>query len=92
MPKATQLDKLRFRVNADLQQALASVFDITSVYELAQRCITMDAKLQRVKKARKQTKPTTRTLGTRSASTLKKDIKPKPSSNSSDPKPPKKKP
>ena len=35
MPEATQLDELRFRVNADLQQALASVFDITSVYELA---------------------------------------------------------
>jgi hypothetical protein len=96
MPEATQLDELGFRVNADLQQALASVFDIASVYELAQRCITIDAKLQRVKKARGRTKPTTGTSGsgTGSVSASEKGVKPEPGSSSSfsDPKPPGKKP
>jgi hypothetical protein len=92
MPEATQLDELGFRVNADLQQALASVFDIASVYELAQRCITIDAKLQRVKKARGRTKPTAGTPGSGSASAPEKGVKPEPGSSPSDPRPPGKKP
>jgi hypothetical protein len=57
MPESTQLEELGFRVNADLQLALASVFAIASVYELAQRGITIDSKIQHVKKAYSRNKP-----------------------------------
>jgi hypothetical protein len=49
MPEETQLTELRYRINADLQLALAS-FEADSVYDLARKCITVDANVQRVNK------------------------------------------
>jgi hypothetical protein len=56
IPEATQLTELEYRINADLQQALASVLDITTVYDMADRCQVIDKKLQRAKQARNRTK------------------------------------
>src|SRR3979411_1018562 len=56
MPEATQLTELEYRINADLHQALASVLDITTVYDMADRCQVIDKKLQRAKQARNRTK------------------------------------
>jgi hypothetical protein len=50
MPESTQLEELGYRVSAELQHALLAVNDVGTVYELAQRCMTMDAKIQRLKK------------------------------------------
>ena len=50
MPESTQLEELGHRISAELQQALLAADDAGTVYELAQRCITIDAKIQRLKK------------------------------------------
>jgi hypothetical protein len=53
MPVETQQDELRLRVSRDVQTALASVFDITDVYELAQKCMVIDNNLSLVKQSQK---------------------------------------
>jgi hypothetical protein len=52
MAESTQLEELGYRVSTELQQALLAVDNVSTVYELAQRCMTMDAKIQRLKKAK----------------------------------------
>jgi hypothetical protein len=52
MPESTQLEELGYRVSAELQHALLAVDNVHTVYELAQRCMVMDAKIQRLKKVK----------------------------------------